>query len=135
MRDHCLERARPARLRMDADPIGHCVSLLLDQHPWRIAGEAMTGVVPSRFSERKLLCDPVEGVPAVTNSIRPRDQILPPTSRAHLIDAEPAYHISPIYREGAQRGAHLRDDGAIGARDDLVLIPGRRRTHELALYR
>jgi hypothetical protein len=94
----------------------------------------MTGVVPSRLSKCKLLCDPVEGVPAVTNPIRPREQILPAASRAHLIDAEPAYRISTIDREAAQRSAHLGDNCAMGTGDDLVLFATRREPHKLALY-
>ena len=62
---------------MDARPIGHRVSLLVDQNPRHIAREAMTGVVPGRFGERELMGDPVEGVATVANPVRPGDQVLP----------------------------------------------------------
>jgi len=69
---------------------------LIDQDPRCVASEAMTGVVPSGFSERELMGDPVEGVATVANPVRPGHQILPATSRAHLVEAEPVYDIPTI---------------------------------------
>jgi hypothetical protein len=94
----------------------------------------MSGVVPSGFSERELMCDPVEGVATVANPVRPGDQVLPASSRTHLLEAEPAYDISTLDREAAQRSAHLGDNCAMGTGDDLVLFATRREPHKLALY-
>src|SRR4029453_4386315 len=92
-------------------------------------------VVASGVGGRKLVLAPVEGVPAVTNPIRPRDQILPSTGRAHLIEAKPAYHISTLDGQAAQRRAPLGDNSSGETRDDLVLFARGRSAHELALYR
>ena len=111
------------------------VSLLLDENPRHIASEAMTGVVASGLSERKLLSDPIEGVAAVANPVRPRNQILPTTAldRFHRHRTRVRHH--DRRRKAAQRGAHLGNHGAMLSRRDLVLFSGRCSAHELALYR
>jgi hypothetical protein len=94
----------------------------------------MTGVVPGGFSECQLMCDPVEGVAAVANPVRPGNQILPAASLAHFIKAEPAYDISALDGESAQRRAHLGDNSAMTTGDNLVLFAAGRNAHKLALY-
>jgi hypothetical protein len=96
MRDHRLQRAGPARLRMDAYPIGHRIRLLVDQYPWRIARKAMAGVIPGRLTERELLGNPIEDIAAVAYPVRPWDEILAPTGFAHLLDAEAANHVAAV---------------------------------------
>ncbi len=135
MRDGGLERAGPAGLRMDAYPIGHRIRLVVHQDPGDIAREPVTGVVSSRFGQRKLLGDPVEGVAAVANSIRPWDQILSPPATDLVLYSEAVDHIPAADREAAQCRADLGDNGSVISSRDLVLLSGGCGAHELALYR
>ncbi len=135
MRDRRLEGAGPARLRVDAYSIDDRVSLPLDENPRHVASEAMTGVVASRLGERKLLSDPVEGVPAVAYPVRPRNQILPTTALDRFHDIEAVHDITTVEGKAAQRGAHLGNHGAMLSRRDLVLFSSRCSAHESALYR
>jgi hypothetical protein len=96
MRDECLERAGPARLRVDTYPVGDRVLLLVDQSPRQIAREPVTGVVPGRFAERELLSDPVEAVATVAYPIRPGNEILTPPGSAHLLNTEAAYYVATL---------------------------------------
>jgi len=103
------------------------------EHPRDVADKAMAGIVPGGLTQPQLLGLPDEGVLAVADPVRPGQQVLtlPPSGR--LVLGEATDHVDAVHRVAAQGGAHLGDDGAMTAGDDLVLLAGRWDAHASGL--
>ena len=123
--DRGLQPAGPAGLRKDPHPVGHRVRGLVGQHPGHVAGQPVAGVVPGRLAQRQLLGLPGEGVLAVPDPVRPRDQVLTSAALDHVSSsANPRTTSTAVDRVAAQRRADLGDDGPVAPGDDLVLLAG-----------
>ena len=125
MRDHRLERAGPAGLRMDANPVGHRVRSACRPAPRARSGRGHGWRCAERGSLSASCCaDPVEDVAAVANPVRPGDQILAPAGL--IISSTPNPRTTS--RPSTEKLRNVAPTSVITARwapeTDLVLLAG-----------
>ena len=91
--------------------------------------EAVDGVVPFGFVERKLVAVTAEVVRAVFEAVRPGREDLSATGGAHLVAAVAVDDVAAVHGVRAEPGADLGDHHVLRSERDLVLLAGRRRGH------
>jgi hypothetical protein len=82
------------------------------------------GVVPVDLGQRQLVVDAVLGVAAVTDPVRPRDELLATAARAGLVRVEAGEHLDPVACPRAQSAANLDDDELVSADREVPLLAG-----------
>ena len=96
MGDRGLERAGPAGLRIDPDP------LVTESALWSTRTQGTCRASPwlalCRAGSVSASCwvTPVEGVAAVADPVRPGDQLLPAPAAMTVVDAEPVDHVAAV---------------------------------------
>ena len=85
--------------------------------------QAVDGVAVLGLGQRRLVVGPAELVPTVTDAVGPRDQQLTTAAGGHLVPGEAVEQVDTADGVAAQPGAHLGDDGALHAADQLDLLP------------